>query len=110
MTEPTTSYQAARIRELLDQLVTERDGWRAVAEQRLTQCNHFAQRLVCRREDCEALTQTNDAIRAEVERLREALGQTEQLIAEWCAHTGSTEWTEYLEGKRVLALVQDALK
>ena len=49
------------------------------------------------------------ALTAEVERLRGALEEAQAFVGNWCASIGSTEWGEYMEGKRVKALIDAAL-
>ena len=90
-------------------LMSERDSARAEAERlRVVLEEHETTIRALSRSDVERFKENKDLV-AEVERLRGALEIAETVIAEWCAHTGSTEWTEYLEGKRALATIRAAL-
>ena len=95
-----TGDRADRIRQLLKELVTERDGWRSLAKLHTAEAERLAQEVDSLDRELRALANSNAAhmvearnLAAEVERLRGALEKVE-FVAGWCP------WCEYFQYHR----------
>ena len=90
-------------------VIAERDGYRAVAEQRAAEVERLREENGQIADLCDGTLSTNAELAAKVERLRVVLAEAQAFVGNWCASIGSTEWGEYMEGKRVKALIAAAL-